>query len=39
MNTHKNARLTFVRRLEMVQDITNVACQPHRPLLYKASLR
>ena len=22
MNTHKNARLTFVRRLEMVQDIT-----------------
>src|ERR1700674_1942426 len=22
MNTHKNARLTFARRLEMVQDIT-----------------
>ncbi|PJK13094.1 IS481 family transposase, partial [Lysobacteraceae bacterium NML07-0707] len=22
MNTHKNARLTFVRRLEMVQDMT-----------------
>ena len=22
MNTHKNARLTYVRRLEMVQDIT-----------------
>jgi transposase-like protein len=22
MNTHKNARLTFVRRVEMVQDIT-----------------
>ena len=23
MNTHKNARLTFLRRLEMVEDITN----------------
>ena len=22
MNTHKNARLTFLRRLEMVEDIT-----------------
>ncbi|NML25925.1 leucine zipper domain-containing protein, partial [Zoogloea dura] len=22
MNTHKNARLTYLRRLEMVQDIT-----------------
>ena len=22
MNTHKNARLTFARRLEMVQDVT-----------------
>ena len=22
MNTHKNARLTYARRLEMVQDIT-----------------
>ena len=22
MNTHKNARLTYVRRIEMIQDIT-----------------
>jgi transposase InsO family protein len=35
MNTHKNARLTFVRRVEMIQDITqrgfsaSVAAQAH----------
>lgn len=28
MNTHKNARLTYVRRLEMVQDITERGVSP-----------
>jgi hypothetical protein len=30
MNTHKNARLTYLRRLEMVQATTDQACQRHR---------
>src|SRR5438046_2136318 len=28
MNTHKNARLTFLRRLEMVQDMTERGLSP-----------
>jgi transposase len=28
MNTHKNARLTYLRRLEMVQDITAGGLSP-----------
>ena len=28
MNTHKNARLTYLRRLEMVQDITERGVSP-----------
>ena len=28
MNTHKNARLTYARRFEMVQDIVERSCTP-----------
>jgi len=28
MNTHKNARLTFARRIEMVQDMTDRGMSP-----------
>ena len=39
MNIHKNARLTYVRRLEMVQDITERApALPMRPAV-TASVR
>ena len=30
MNTHKNARLTYPRRLEMVKDIAEAGCRPER---------
>ena len=31
MNIHKNARLTFARRMEMVQDVLNEVSRQPRP--------
>jgi len=33
MNTHKNARLTYARRMELVEDITKRGLSPHRAAL------
>ena len=39
MNTHKNARLTFARRIEMVQDITQRGlCQTQAAMAHAVSL-